>query len=267
MPDTTETFQIPLEVAEAYEARFVPALFAGWAERLVDEVDIPEGARVLDVACGTGAVARVAADRAGGAGSVVGLDLNEAMLTVAKRIRPDLEWRQGDASELPFPDDSFDVVTCQAALMFVPDPEGAVREMARVVTPEGRVGVQVWDRRADQPAYDPFIDVVERRAGPEAVSLLNAYFNRGDRSMLEASFRSAGLVVDATSTESRTMRFSSIGELVAIEVQSTPLGERLSEDIVRAIVDDARVALRPFSTDGEALDVPLQGHIIIAHPA
>jgi SAM-dependent methyltransferase len=267
MSETVETFQIPLAVAEAYEARFVPALFGGWAERLVDAVGVSEGARVLDVACGTGAVARVAAARAGDAGSVVGLDLNEAMLTVARRIRPDLEWRQGDAGELPFPDGSFDVVTCQAALMFVPDPGRALREMARVVVPDGTVGVQVWDRLADQPAYDPFIDVVEGHAGPDAVSLLNAYFVHGDRSRLVDLFRAAGLVVTDTRTESSTMRFASVDELVAIEVKSTPLGERLSKDIVRAIVEDARVALQAFATEDGALDVPLHGHIVVAHPA
>jgi SAM-dependent methyltransferase len=267
MSDSIETFQIPLAAAEAYEARFVPALFEGWAERLVDAVGISAGARVLDVACGTGAVARAAAARAGDGGSVVGLDLNEAMLTVARRLRPDLEWRQGDASELPFPDRSFDVVTCQAALMFVPDPGRALTEMARVAAADGTVGVQVWDRRAEQPAYDPFITVVEGHAGPDAVSLLNTYFVHGDRSRLADLFQDAGLVVTETRTGSSTMRFASVDELVAIEVQSTPLGERLSDDVVRAIVEDARVALQAFATEDGALDVPLHGHIVVAHPA
>lgn len=267
MPETTETFQIPPEVAEAYEARFVPALFAPWAERLLDAVGVREGARVLDVACGTGAVARAAIERVGDTGSVTGLDLNEAMLTVARRLRPDLEWRQGDATELPFPDGAFDVVTCQAALMFVPDPERALQEMARVVAADGTVSVQVWDRRADQPAYDPFLEVVERHAGPEAVSLVNAYFALGDREPLEAMVGSAGLEVAETLTESRSMRFANVEELVAIEIQGTPLGERLSEDVVRAIVEDARDTLKGFATDDGVLDVPMRGHIVIAHPA
>ena len=265
MPETTETFQIPLEVAEAYEARFVPALFAPWAERMVDAIDIREGARVLDVACGTGAVARLAADRVGGTGSVVGLDANQSMLTVAREVRDDVEWRRGDASELPFPDDAFDVVTCQAGLMFFPDPERALREMARVVTPSGRVGVQVWDRRADQPAYDPFNEVVERHAGPDAVSLVNAYFVHGDRSKLEGMVGSSGLAIDELRTDSTTMRFASVEELVAIEVKGTPLGERLSDDVIRAIVEDAGVALRSFVTEDGAIDVPMRGHIVVAH--
>ena len=267
MTETTETFQLPLEVAEAYEARFVPALFTPWAERLIEAVGIREGARVLDVACGTGAVTRLVADRVGEGGSVVGLDLNESMLAVARRQRDDVEWRRGDAGELPFPDDAFDVVTCQAGLMFFPDPEDALREMARVVKPDGAIGVQVWDRRVDQPAYDPFNEVVERHAGPDAVSLVNVYFVHGDRAKLEAMFRSAGLVVDELRTHSTTMRFASVDELVAIEVQGTPLGDRLSEAVIRTIVEDAAAALRAFVTEEGALDVPMSGHIVIAHRA
>ena len=127
--------------------------------------------------------------------------------------------------------------------------------------------MQVWDRRADQPAYDPFNEVVERHAGPDAVSLVNVYFVHGDRSKLGAMFRSARLVVDEIRTQSTTMRFASVAELVAIEVKGTPLGERLSEDVIHAIVDDAAVALRTFVTDDGALEVPMSGHIVIAHRA
>jgi SAM-dependent methyltransferase len=267
MSDTRETFGMPLAAVEAFEARFVPALFAPWAGRMVDATGIGAGARVLDVCCGTGAVARLAAERVGETGSVTGLDLNEAMLTVARRIRPDVEFRRGNAMELPFPDDAFDVVTCQAGLMFVPDPERAIREMAHVVTPEGTVAVQVWDRRSDQPAYDPLLEVVERHAGPPAVGLMDVYFVLGDRPRLEAMVRSAGLEIGETLTESRSMRFAGVEELVALEIQATPLGERLSDEVIGAIVEDARVALEGFATGDGALDIPLSGHIVIAHPA
>jgi SAM-dependent methyltransferase len=261
---STETFQLSLEMAEAYEARFVPALFGEWAERLVAAAGVGPGQRVLDVACGTGAVARAAAERTGGEGSVVGLDLNEAMITVAGRVRPDLEWRQGDAAELPFRDASFDVVLCQAALMFLPDVEQALREMARVVKPEGTVGVQVWDRTQDQPSYGPLIEVVGRHAGPEAINLVNTYFVRGDLAELIPVFETAGLVVTSTRTETSTMRYASVDEAVAIEVESTPLGESVTEDVLRRILEDARGVLRPFlSADGE-LHMPIGGHLIIA---
>ena len=136
-----------------YESQFVPALFAEWAPHLVEAGGVAPGQAVLDVACGTGVVARAAADRMGGLGRVVGLDLNEGMLTVAGRLRPDIEWRQGDAAALPFAPGSFDVVLCQSALMFFPDRAGALREMARVVTAGGTVAVQVWDQLEAQEGY------------------------------------------------------------------------------------------------------------------
>src|SRR5688572_27748780 len=132
MAGSVETFQLSVEAAEVYESKFVPAVFAEWAPHLVEAAGVAPGQAVLDVACGTGVVARTAADRMGGKGRVVGLDLNDGMLAVAGRLRPDIEWRQGDAAELPFDAGSFDVVLCQSALMFFPDRARALREMARV---------------------------------------------------------------------------------------------------------------------------------------
>jgi ubiquinone/menaquinone biosynthesis C-methylase UbiE len=99
-----ESFRLSVDAAEAYEATFVPRLFADWVPHLLDAAGVAAGQRILDVACGTGVVAREAADRLGEKGTVVGLDLNEAMLAVARRLRPDLEWRQGDVAALPFRD-------------------------------------------------------------------------------------------------------------------------------------------------------------------
>ena len=121
----------------------MPAIFAEWAPLLVDTGRVEPGQSVLDVACGTGIVARTAADRLAGTGRVVGLDLNAAMLAVARRVRPDLEWRQGDVAALPFPHGAFDRVLCQMALMFFPDRAAALREMARVAAPGGVVAVCV----------------------------------------------------------------------------------------------------------------------------
>ena len=125
---TSETFQLELAAAEAYEERFVPAIFAEWAQLLVAEAGVAPAQRILDVACGTGIVARRAAEIVG-APAVTGVDINDAMLTVAKRVRPDITWLLGDAVALPLPDADFDAVLCQMALMFFPDAVAALREM------------------------------------------------------------------------------------------------------------------------------------------
>jgi ubiquinone/menaquinone biosynthesis C-methylase UbiE len=261
MTNTTETFQVSLEAAESYESAFVPALFGEWAGYLVEEAGLLPGQRVLDVACGTGIVARTAADRLGSHVTVVGLDLNDAMLTVARRLRPDIDWRQGDAADLPFPDGSFDVVLCQSGLMFFPDVPRALREMARVVIPGGSVAVQVWDRREVQPAYAPFIEVAAGHAGPEAIDLLSTYFSRGDLDELGRALSSAGLEVTGTRTETTALRFPSVDAFVMTEVNATPLAERLSEEMLERILEDTREALRAFVTERGA-DIPITGHLV-----
>lgn len=261
---TEETFQVSAEQAEVYESTFVPALFAEWAPRLVDAVGVKRGQRVLDVACGTGVVARTVADRLGGSGSVVGVDINEGMLAVARRVRPELEWRHGDAADLPFPDGSFDVVLCQAALMFFPDPVRALREMARVLEPGGTLGLQVWGSLETQAGYGPLVEVAARHAGPEAVDLLGSYWVLGDLALLGELLAAAGLRVSDTRTRTGTARFLSIEAVVRTEVEGTPLIDRISEETYRKILADAEEALRPFTTPKGAANLPMTGHLVVA---
>lgn len=264
MTSSAETFQISLEAAEVYESKFVPALFGEWAPHLVDAAGVAPGQAVLDVACGTGVVARAAADRMRGKGRVVGLDLNEGMLAVARRLRPDIEWRQGDAARLPFPDESFDVILCQSALMFFPDPAQALREMARVVTARGTVAVQVWGRLESQPGYGPFFEVVARHVGPDAIRLIGTYWIHGDLDKLAALCESAGLQVTGTRTRMGTARFDSIDAVVTTEVESTPLRARISDEVYHRILEDSRGALRRFQTDAGQVALPIEGHLVNA---
>jgi SAM-dependent methyltransferase len=260
--ESSESFQIPIEAAEAYEASFVPAFFAQWAPPLCEAAGVVPGQRVLDVACGTGIVARTVADLARPA-DVVGVDLNQAMLTVARRVRPDIEWRHGDVAALPFPDGSFDVVVCQMALMFFPDRPGALREMGRVATAGGPVAVLVPSHLDQQAAYGPFVEMAARHAGPEARSLLSSYFLCGDIDQLAALFDEAGLVVTMTRTEHGTMRFPSVDVAVATEVNSTPLGERLTPEVYDLILSGAREVMAPFTSDDGALEMPFASHIVV----
>jgi len=235
-----ETFQLSAEVAEVYEAQFVPAFFAQWAPRLLDAVGVTAGQRVLDVACGTGIVARGAADRVGAAGAVVGLDLSDAMLAVAHRIRPDLQWRQGDAAALPFGDAEFDAAVSQMALMFFPDPVAALREMRRVVRSTGAVGVLIPGSLDVNSPYRIFVDVVTTHAGASARNLVTTYFALGDRDRLADQFTAAGLRVTAVTGPVGESRFGSVDELVTIELDSTPLGDRLDAAARERILADCR---------------------------
>ena len=125
---TEPTLQAQIDAANAYEALFVPALFGQWAPQLVEAARIRPGQRVLDVACGTGILAREVASRIGPTGRVAGLDPNPGMLAVAKRLAPAVEWREGVAESLPFPDASCDAVVSQFGLMFFTDRRQALRQ-------------------------------------------------------------------------------------------------------------------------------------------
>jgi len=263
---TPETFQIPVETAEIYESKFVPALFADWAPHVVDMGDVTVGQSVLDVACGTGIVARTAAERVGLEGRVVGVDLNPSMLSVAERVCPGVELRQADVSELPFANGTFDAVLCQMALMFFPDRAIAISEMGRVVKPQGTAVVMVPSSLDAQPAYRLLVELAARHAGPDAIAMLSAYWACGDLDELLGTVRAAGLEVLSTRTRMGTCRFESIDDFVAVEVESTPVLERLTDEQYNALRREANDVLGEFTdADGRAL-VPIEGHLVAARP-
>lgn len=263
-PGEAERFEVSTEAAEVYEARFVPAIFAEWAPLLVDLAAVRPGQRVLDVACGTGIVARTVADRLAGDGRVVGVDLNEAMLAVARRVCPDLAWQQGDATALPFPDRSFDVVLCQMALMFFPDRTAALREMARVTHAGGTVALCVPAALEDQPAYGPFVTMAVEHAGPEARKLLGTYWACGDLHRLEASVAAAGLVAIDSRTHLGTAFFDSPEALAATEVEGSPLARLITREVYDRIRAGVREVLAPFTRADGTVAAPLRGHLLAA---
>jgi ubiquinone/menaquinone biosynthesis C-methylase UbiE len=262
----TETFQISADQAEAYEERFVPALFRHWVEPVLRGGAVEAGDRVLDAACGTGVVARAAADRVAPDGSVTGVDLNPAMLAVARRVAPGIDWQQGDVAALPFPADAFDVVTCQAAVFFFPDLTGALAEMGRVVRPGGRVVVQSFSTLSAQPAYGPFVDVVARHAGPEAVELLGTYWSCGDADAMRDRCADAGLRVTTAQEHTRPAYFPDVRTMVLTEVNATPLRDRLGGEELDRVVAESESVLGRFAREGR-LVVPVAGYVLAATPA
>lgn len=265
MSTSTETFRISQEGAETYESRFVPALFAGWCDYVVEEAAPRPGQEVLDVACGTGVVARAVADRLAGSGRVVGLDLNPAMLTVAARLRPDIDWRPGDVASLPFDDESFDLVICQAALMFFPDPVQALREMRRVARPVGAVVVLVPGRLESSPAYVRLAEIAAAHV-PGADELFGTYFVHGDLQELTGLFDRAGLRVEATRTDMHDVVFGSMEEFVATEVGATPLAGRIDEASYDRLLAEARQALAGYVAADGSSRVPIESHVVRAVP-
>jgi ubiquinone/menaquinone biosynthesis C-methylase UbiE len=141
-------WQLSAQAAELYERYVARYILGPWAPRLVDAAHVTMGERVVDVACGTGVVARVAAQRVGPTGRVVGADLNPAMIAVARSVAPvagaRIEWMERSALDLGLPDAALNVALCQQGLQFFPDKALAMREMRRVLAEGGRLALSVW---------------------------------------------------------------------------------------------------------------------------
>jgi len=247
------TLQAQIDAANAYEALFVPALFGPWAPKVADAARIRPGRRVLDVACGTGVLAREVVSRTGSPEDVAGLDPSPGMLAVARRLAPAVDWREGTAESLPFPDRFFDAVVSQFGLMFFEDRQRAIREMLRVLTPEGRLVVAVWDSLDGIPAYAAEVELLERVAGRRAADALRAPFALGDRRHLATLFAEAGAASVEIATDRATAKFPGIRVMVEADLRGwlPVMGVTLTEDEIAGILREAPDTLASFvSTEG-----------------
>jgi SAM-dependent methyltransferase len=251
---TDQTFRRDLDTATGYQELLVPALMEEWAPRVAEVAGIQPGDRVLDVACGTGVLAREAASRVGPTGAVTGLDLSPEMLAVAARMSPGLRWQQGSAEALPFAEKSFDAVVSQFGLMFFPDPVAGLREMMRVLVPGGRLAVAVWGSLADTPAYAAEVALVERLAGREAGDALRAPFVFGDPKRMAELCAAAGIKGAQVAMRPGRGRFPSIRTMVEVDVRDwlQIVGVTLEEGLIEKILRESETALRPFLTIDES---------------
>ena len=251
------------KVAEAYENLLAPALFAQWPDRLADAADIGDGQAVLDVACGTGILTRVLAERVGSDGSVSGVDLNSGMLAVARRISPGITWHEADVEALPYEDGSFDAVLCQFGLMLFPAPEAALREMKRVLRSGGCLAVAVFGSLKDLPAYDAIADVYERLVDKSVGDALRMPFSMGDTDRLASLFAIAGIRSTNITTHMGRARFASVENMILADVKGWfPFaGIELDQDTIDAVSKEAEIALKPFRSFSGAVECPVQAHI------
>jgi SAM-dependent methyltransferase len=252
---------------EIYQREMVPASFGRWAPDLVDAAAVSKGERVLDVACGTGAVTRVAAARVGEEGRVAGLDINADMLAAARNASPDfkIEWHEGSALALPFPAASFDVVLCQQGLQFFPDRTAGLREMRRVLVPGGRLALSCWRSVEHQPGPRALEEALARRVGAANAAL--PPLSLGDRETLRGLIRAAGFRDVRIRAEVRSTRYVSADRFVRMRVEGAPtmMGalRELGPDAVTAIVGEVAETLREY-VDDEGLSFPQAAHIATA---
>lgn len=242
LPSTPSPPSAPPSFPEMYERLLVEPLFRPWAEQLLARVPLAATSRVLDVACGTGIVARLARQRGGARGRVTAVDLSSGMIATARAIEPAIDWREGSAAALPVGDDErFDAVFCQQGLQFFPDRAAAVREMRRVLAPGGRVAIAVWRSLEDNGLFYDLHVVAERLLGP-VVDVRHSFADAEalGRLLLDAGF--ADVRVEPVALEARfAVEPTALARLNARALTGMSAAARTMSDAERARIESAIV--------------------------
>lgn len=263
-----ERFQLSANAAEVYESQKVPSIFGPLAEKTLDAIDLAGRRRILDLACGSGAVARALLTRARGEVEITGADINEAMLAVAARKAPAdpprLQWVQANANALPFDDGAFDLAFCQQGLQFFPDRHGALAELHRVLAPDGALVLSVWSRVGE--TSNAIGEAAERRVGAGLHARAIAPFALRDPVELNELLTRAGFR-DVTFREIKMLRILDPAlEAMRDEIRGSPYFEIIAaagHSALEAIAEDACAALTPY-LHAETLTVPQYTHLIQA---
>jgi ubiquinone/menaquinone biosynthesis C-methylase UbiE len=231
--------------AESYQRFFVPTIAIPVSGQLLRTAELEPGARVLDIACGTGVITRLAAERVGPTGSVTGIDIAPDMLEVAKATPAagaPIAWHQADATSLPLPDRAYDVALCQMGLMFVEDRARAVAEMRRVLTPGGRVVVNTPGRI--QPEFEAMERAIVAHISPELGGFVRAVFSMHDPAVLGALLADAGFVSVSTAEYTADLVLPEPAEFLWEYINLTPMGPLVAQApasaqdaMERAVVD------------------------------
>jgi ubiquinone/menaquinone biosynthesis C-methylase UbiE len=254
----------------AYDTHIVDVFLRDYSRGLVEIAAIKPGDRVLDVACGTGVVTRLVANKIGSAGQAVGFDLNAGMLARARDFRETaaaIEWRLGNATDMPFGDATFDCVICQHGLQFIPNKAAAVSEMHRVLADRGRIVISVWRSIEHCPWQAAIADALERNMGHEQAAQIRSAFSFGDANELKQVIVAAGFRGVEIRIERETIRHASVAEYVPGYISATPVAAAvagLDREGQEKIITDVRDALAAYRV-GDGLAAPIEAHVAIGH--
>jgi len=249
-----------LNPAEAYERSIAQNIFVPWTADLILRAAPQAGERVLDLACGTGIVPRSVAPLVGPEGKVAGLDISPAMLEVARSLAPtgetSVEWHEGNGTEMPFQDGSFDLVLCQQGLQFFPDHSAGLKEIRRVLAAGGRVVLSVWRDLERQPLMKAIDGVVSQHLTPGA---FGPPFSLSDATLLEQLAVGAGFAEVDIQQVDVTLRIGDPDAIVPMMMQGAaavlPQFGALPPEERQAIIGRMRAdladAVSPLITAGE----------------
>jgi ubiquinone/menaquinone biosynthesis C-methylase UbiE len=257
-------------VPENYDRYLVPSIFGPWAGDLIEAAALRPGERVLDIACGTGIVARTVARTLGG-GNVVGLDLSVPMLEAARLAAANeglsVDWREGSAVKMPLTDGAFDVAFCQQGLQFFTDRAAALNEMYRVLAPGGRLVLSVWREIERSPGFAVLAEALTRHISPEAGTLMTSGpFGLSNTEELRRLITGASFGDVTIHPATRMLRFPSTYEFVLHYAAGSALAS-----LVAGADDDSRAALLAevkarlqSRVDDQGLAFPIESNVVVA---
>jgi ubiquinone/menaquinone biosynthesis C-methylase UbiE len=268
-----EQWQLQGSAPELYQQYLVPIITAVWAADLVQRAAPRPNDRILDLACGTGVVARLAAERLRD-GRVAGLDINAGMLALARSTPqtsgPAIAWHEGSALDMPFPDADFDLVLCQLGLQFFPQRPVAVAEIARVLAPGGRLALSVFSAIENNPAPHALANALDQRVGNAAAEIKRSEHVLADTAALRQLIEGAGFKAVTIETVTQTIHFPSVREYVRIQLAATPIAGLLQamggderEALVDALTGDMTAAL-PAALLQDGFSFPQEVHVLMA---
>lgn len=265
-------WQLEGNAAELYQRYMVPAITTKWAEDLVARAQLRAGDAVLDLACGTGVVARLAAKWVA-PGRVIGLDLNAGMLAVARSVPggATISWMEGSALDLPFGGESFDVVLCQLGLQFFPDQPKALREMRRVLRPAGHTALSVFSPIERTPGAHAFVRALDKVLGADASFIKRGEHSFTDPAELETLLRDADFASIDVQTVTQALTFPSVLDYVRFQLVASPqtvlLRDRPEAErqaIIAAVASETALLSTPAMQHGGNFTFPQEAFVAVA---
>jgi ubiquinone/menaquinone biosynthesis C-methylase UbiE len=263
-----EQWHISREAAELYERVVARHILGPWAPSLVDAAHLVGGERVLDLACGTGLVARLAASRVGARGRVTGVDLNSGMISIARSLpAPNggpIEWLEGSALAIALPEASVDVVLCQQGLQFFTDKALALREMRRVLGRGGRLALSVW---SSVGVYNSAVgQTLVRFAGEDTAARFCASRNVPAREELERLAAAAGFSDLNVRISRMNVHLPRLDRFALEHLAGTPVAAAIAalEPESRSSIGASVMRELQRFNDGDGVTYPEEIHLVTA---
>ena len=263
--------QIDTTAAEAYERFMVPGMFLRWTQYLIRLAAPQSGEHVLDVACGTGIGARLAAQAVGSTGKITGLDIDPGVIEVARKVTQaaatPITWHCASALKMPFKDGEFDLCLCLQGVQFFPDRVAGFAEIRRILRPSGRLIASIWAPLEFNKGHHAVVQALERQSVDASGAKRACSFANADD--IRETATQAGFTNLDLRTEDGVSHFESVQAFIDGMTIGSPSTRHavalLPEEGRDGFIKEVSTVLEPYLVHGE-LSYPMRTHILIARP-